>query len=247
MSGPIKLDSRPLYVRAVDAIRSLIEEQPYLPGEQLPNEDRLAELLGISRTTLRMALGHLELQGAIERRQGIGTFVARQTSHGLRGGLESLQSIQSLAQKAGLNTETSEREVSLVPAVPEWAEVLGVEEGAPLHRVRFTISVDNLPIAYLNSLIPAAYASAAELASAPGSLLDFLISRGGPGPSYTHSQVYAIEADQEVAERLRVPQGKAVVHLVETYYAPGDEPVALSFNYFVSDRYSFFISRQIAP
>ena len=246
MNGPLKLDSRPLYVRAVDAVKTLIAQHPYLPGQQLPNEDGLASLLGISRTTLRMALGHLELQGVIVRRQGVGTFVALQENLHLRGGLESLRTVQSLAEAAGLCTETSRREVSTVAADDEWAELLGVRPGAELTRLRFTISVDALPIATLHSRIPAATVGPAEVENESGSLLDYLIRSGENCPRYTHSQVFAIEAGRELAERLRVPEGKAVLYLVETYFDAADQVLAVSKNYFVSDRYTFFISRQIA-
>lgn len=48
------------------------------PGEQLPAERELAEMLGVSRTTIRQALARLAALGIIESRRGRagGTFVA---------------------------------------------------------------------------------------------------------------------------------------------------------------------------
>lgn len=42
---------------------------------RIPAETDLANQLGVSRTTIRDALSRLEIEGAIFRKQGVGTFV----------------------------------------------------------------------------------------------------------------------------------------------------------------------------
>ena len=241
----IKLDTRPLYVQAVDALKAIITEEPFTPGSKLPSEDELADLLGISRTTLRMAMGHLELEGIVVRRQGVGTFVS-QASVRVREGMESLTSVQSLAQAAGLRTETSARKVSLLHASDEWAESLGVEPGSALSQVQCTISVEGRPVAFLNTFAVESCANLDTLESADGSLLEFLIERGDPAPTHTHSKIRAIRADEFLAGQLEIPEGEALLYLIETYFTQAGDPIALSHNYFVSDRFGFYISRQIA-
>ena len=46
------------------------------PGDPLPPEQRLAELMQVSRSTLRQSLRDLEREGVIQRVQGKGTFIA---------------------------------------------------------------------------------------------------------------------------------------------------------------------------
>ena len=46
------------------------------PGHQIPGEQELCELYGVSRTVVRQALRELELDGMITRRKGKGTFIA---------------------------------------------------------------------------------------------------------------------------------------------------------------------------
>ena len=68
-SNPLAVrDRRPLYIQAIEAITERIESGELEPGSQLPPEDVLASSLGISRSTLREALGHLETHGLIARR-----------------------------------------------------------------------------------------------------------------------------------------------------------------------------------
>ena len=45
------------------------------PGDKLPSERELAEMLGVSRSSIRDAIRGLELAGLVEPRQGAGTIV----------------------------------------------------------------------------------------------------------------------------------------------------------------------------
>ena len=55
----------------------IIIEQLYAPGDKLPNEIKLSEELGVSRTTLREAVRSLISQGVLEIRRGTGTFISQ--------------------------------------------------------------------------------------------------------------------------------------------------------------------------
>src|SRR5262249_32098415 len=50
------------------------------PGDKLPSERELAELLSVSRSSIRDAIRSLELMGMVEPRQGAGTIVCEISS-----------------------------------------------------------------------------------------------------------------------------------------------------------------------
>ncbi len=56
-------------------IRALIVQTPYNPGERLPPEREIAEMLEVSRTVVREALIMLEIKGLVEVRRGAGIYV----------------------------------------------------------------------------------------------------------------------------------------------------------------------------
>jgi GntR family transcriptional repressor for pyruvate dehydrogenase complex len=53
------------------------------PGDKLPSERELAEMLGVSRSSIRDAIRGLELMGMVEPRQGAGTIVREVSSDSL--------------------------------------------------------------------------------------------------------------------------------------------------------------------
>lgn len=56
-------------------IRDLIVQTPYLPGERLPPEREIAEMLNVTRTVVREALIMLEIKGLVDVRRGTGIYV----------------------------------------------------------------------------------------------------------------------------------------------------------------------------
>lgn len=71
-----RLTSAPLYIQIAESLLGRIESGELAPGDRLPPERSLSEMLGVNRMTVRQALRVLELQGLLERRQGRGTTVA---------------------------------------------------------------------------------------------------------------------------------------------------------------------------
>ena len=60
---------------AISRISEMIEQGKLGPGERLPRESDLAAQLGLSRSSLREAIRALTVVGALEARQGAGTYV----------------------------------------------------------------------------------------------------------------------------------------------------------------------------
>ena len=56
-------------------IRNLIVQTPYNPGDRLPPEREIAEMLDVTRTVVREALIMLEIKGLVEVRRGAGIYV----------------------------------------------------------------------------------------------------------------------------------------------------------------------------
>jgi GntR family transcriptional repressor for pyruvate dehydrogenase complex len=63
-----------------EQLKNQILKGVWKPGDKIPSEHELTELLGVSRISVREALHKLAALGLIETRQGGGTFVKRLTA-----------------------------------------------------------------------------------------------------------------------------------------------------------------------
>ena len=60
---------------AAQRIIEMIRSGDYAPGYKMPGERQLADQLGVSRTSVRAAVGQLVAIGLLDARTGVGTFV----------------------------------------------------------------------------------------------------------------------------------------------------------------------------
>ncbi|MHB8812580.1 MAG: GntR family transcriptional regulator [Steroidobacteraceae bacterium] len=70
------------YLRLYRVLSQALAEGRFSRREPLPSEPRLMRDYGVSRSTVRRALGRLEAEGRIERRRGSGTFARQQRGEG---------------------------------------------------------------------------------------------------------------------------------------------------------------------
>ncbi|MGW0808312.1 FadR/GntR family transcriptional regulator [Nonomuraea sp. NPDC002799] len=66
--SPVKVQS--VATEVADRLMTAVAIGEYLPGERLPGERELADLLGVSRATVREAIGRLQAVGIVEIRRG---------------------------------------------------------------------------------------------------------------------------------------------------------------------------------
>lgn len=64
------------YQSLINYINSQIESGDFRPGDKLPSENELSEQFGISRQTVRKAIGLLEEEGIVRRIKGSGTYLS---------------------------------------------------------------------------------------------------------------------------------------------------------------------------
>lgn len=70
-----KINSRSVVQQTMDYITDSIIRKELLPGDQIPTEAQLTEILGVSRNTVREAIKILIYMGVLEIRRPEGTFV----------------------------------------------------------------------------------------------------------------------------------------------------------------------------
>jgi len=69
------MEAGPIYVQIGENVRRLMARGELNPGDKLPSARELAQVLGVNPNTVVHAYQMLEIEGVIETRRGLGTFV----------------------------------------------------------------------------------------------------------------------------------------------------------------------------
>jgi GntR family transcriptional regulator len=246
MSTKLKLDHRPLYIRAVEVLRELLANGTYPPGSQLPPEPDLAQQLGISRSTLREAMRTFEERGRITRRRGIGTFVSQPPSLVIDSGLETLESIDSLIRRRGITIDTRDLGIESQPASQEVAHLLQVDQGSPVTVVTRTKVTTNRPVAHMIDVLPDTVVTPQAMREGfRGSVLDYLLERSDLDVSHARADIIPLCADKHLSSRLSLDPAAVLLLLEETSYSAAGQVVCYSRNYFVPEFFKFHLVRRV--
>ena len=131
----LSLDSDiPLYSQIVNIVKRNLSAGTLTAGELLPSEAELCRAFDVSRSTVRQAIGILESEGLVVRKQGRGTFVAEPK---VRRRTENVYSFTSEISAMGMTPSSTLIEFDVIVPTPDIIKVLQLKN--PEERVyRFT-------------------------------------------------------------------------------------------------------------
>lgn len=169
---------------------------------KLPSENDLSKALGISRVTLRRALGQLESDGMIMRKHGQGTFVNEEALK-VKVNLSELIDFSDIIRRAGQKPSHKITLLCESTANADMARLLDVEPGAPLMEVEYALYADNI-----QSIIARGYFPKMMLGEIPKnevwdaqSCFEILAQYGGKLIGYDRVKLQAVSR-QEMEEYL---------------------------------------------
>ena len=111
----------PLYSQLVSIVKRNITAGTLNPGDLLPSEAELCKTFNVSRSTVRQAIGSLEADGLVIRKQGRGTFVAEPK---MRRKTENVYSFTSEISAMGLTPSSTIVDFEVMTPTPDIVKVL---------------------------------------------------------------------------------------------------------------------------
>jgi DNA-binding GntR family transcriptional regulator len=235
-----------LYRRIAADLREAIRSGDLKPGDRLPTEQELGERYGVSRNTVRLAVGMLINEGAITSTPGRGTFVrdrAVTTYHASwaeqRDRMASDQADAYRAELAnqGRTPEYRDFQMRIVPAGAELAERLCVEETDPLVSRAFLRLVDGEPSSLQDSFYPMDIAQECGLMTPhdiPQGTIRAMAEHGHIEVGYVDEVTTRMPTPDEL-RRLALGAGVPVLAYYRTAYTV-HRPVRLTVTTFAGDR-----------
>jgi GntR family transcriptional regulator len=208
--------NRPVHISIRDDLRMRLNAGEWAVGERLPSETELAARYGVARMTIRQAIGALASEGAVIRRQGLGTFAAdgRPTRTA-----DLLLSFTEEMRRQGRQVETRLISAGVEQPPPAAREALQVRPSAAAVAVRRVRLVDGCPIVVQNSWLP--YARFAGLDADPlldGSLYARLAAQYGVRITRARQAFTAAVAGEPDGTALGLQPCEPVLRIARTTY-----------------------------
>jgi len=227
----------PLYQQIKEALRSGILDGKYPPHSRMPSESELQGMFEVSRITIRQALGDLQKEGLIFKVHGKGSFVSQPKA------VQNITSLQGFAEAmANAGHEIVNRVVSFnfVPANPEVAAMLRLDEGATvaeIHRVRL---LNREPTSYEITFLPEALGK--KLVRADLAARDiFLILENDCGIALGSADlsITAIPGRPPITRALEIKRDAPVLRVERLTYDSNSHPIDFEYLYFKGDTFQY--------
>ena len=152
LNANLSTDSNiPLYFQLEALIKRCISAGLLKAGDMLPSESELCRAFGISRTTVRQAIGELEEEGLVLRHRGKGSFVAEPKLHRRS---ENIYSFTSEATAMGLNPSSELIEFDVIVPGSDIRSMLELQADVPVYRFTRIRKVNGVPLMLETSYYP---------------------------------------------------------------------------------------------
>ncbi len=213
--------SLPLYAQIEAHVLQLIHSQQLQPGQMLPSEHELARGYGVSRLTIRQALGRLVDQGVLTRQRGKGTFVipprvAQSLTH-LGGFSEDMAARCTAASSKILCLEQAK-------ATKTVAERLGLSPGDAVISIKRLRMADGTPMAVEHAYLAFPGCDRLLKEDLTGSLYELLRARFGIVASYAEQLVDAAIAGRDARSALGITAGSPVFEIRRLTFTQDNRP-----------------------
>ena len=224
----------PLYFQVAEQIEQAILSGAIAPGEKIDNEISLANLLGLSRPTMRQAIQVLVDKGMLVRKRGVGTQVV----HGKISRSVELTSLFDDLSAAGKKPRSDVLSLVQIPASEAVAQELQLAVGDlvwSLERLRY---VGAEPLALMHNYLPAEVIDLDGIDLAKTGLYASL-RQSGILMRVARQRIGARRAEPRDARLLNEKRGAPLLTMQRTTYDNSGRAVEYGHHAYRADLYAF--------
>ncbi|MDQ4491895.1 GntR family transcriptional regulator [Sinomonas sp. ASV486] len=219
-----------------EQLRSIIlklAKEELEPGARLPSERTLMDAYGVSRITVRAAIGRLVTEGHLVRVPGKGTFVAdaaiQSTLH--------LASFTQEMESRGLTASTVVLTAERTTAPEDTADALGLEPGTDAIHLRRLRLADGRPVSVDDAWYHPTHAERLLDIDLTGSVYKALAEKFGHQIDRARQTVRAEGAPADIGVLLGTGTGAPILFFDRVSFS-GDLPIEHARSWYRSDRYA---------
>lgn len=205
------------------------------PGDRLDNELEMADRLGVSRPTIRQAIGQLAEQGLVVRRRGFGTVVVAPRIF-RPVALTSLYDDLAAEQRHPATTVLTLRET---PAAEDVATALAVPPGSGVLEIKRLRLADGTPLAIMHNFLRPGLLADAGAGDLERTGLYELLRASGVHLKLADQVIGARPATPDEARLLKADRGSCVLTMTRTALDDAGRAAEYGMHAYLAERYSF--------
>lgn len=227
-----------LYLQVRDMLVEKIESGELSPGDALPGERTLAEMLDVSRVTIRKCIGNMVEEGYLIRSRGRETVVAnRKVSHHLGtllGVAEELSDTSSIIKVNVLDKGYQK-------ITSEIRKHLKLEDNSDVYAFSRLIIKDNLPLVVNYSYVSYDIGKMVETLDLESDKVFQYLEHCGYNVSYAEQVITAGVCNKKEAELLQYKVRQPVIVIKRTTFLENGYPILYEKSTYRGDEYQFSI------
>lgn len=235
-------DSAPLYARIKKLVQDAVRAGELKQGDSIPSERDVADLLAVSRVTVRKAFSELVTEGVLVQRRGSGTYV-NGPSRRIEQPLSRLTSFSDDMKLRGLRTDADWIDRSYGLPTPEEALKLSLSPGDHVSRFHRLRRADGVPMAIELAVIPHRFLP--DPASVGESLYAALDARG-VRPVRALQRLHATALSMPEAKLLELPDGSPALFIERVSFLADGRIVEYTRSHYRGDSYDFVAELTLA-
>ena len=228
--------STPLHLQAESFVRQLINEERYQKGELLPNEVNLAQLLGISRNTLRQAINKLVFEGILERKKGVGTKVIK---NNVFSSAKNWMSFSQEMNALGIEVQNFELFVGKRKVESDVSDFFETDKNSKLFTLERLRGKQDFPFVYfISHFNPKIDLSDKDDFNKP--LYD-IINTKGYNATTSVEMISAMLCDETLAAKFEINCGEPILKRKRLVYDDNKFPIEYNIGYYRADSFTYSI------
>jgi len=218
-------------------LRARILDGRLAPGAKLPSESELTTEHGVSRITVRQALGALQSEGLIVKLHGKGAFVSHPKAAQSLNRLEGLNEALAMEQHSVSSKRLTWREVKAPAGV---ARQLGLPSNETVYHLQTLRYLDRKPLSVNNSYLPRFLGEKlARVDFSQRDLIDVFEHEGGLKIGEAQLSIGAGLARTQDAKLLRLEPGAPVLEVERLLHLAEGGPIHVEVAVYRADTFRY--------
>ncbi len=233
----------PLRYQIKDFIIDLLRREHYQPGDKIPTESELTDMLDVSRATLREGLHLLEEERVIRAKHGSGRYLLSLPAD-LEFEITRLQSVTEMLAAFGISVSTKVLGVKRIIADPEIAWQLQIKENEPVIAIERVRYAHDKPVIYsIDMICEKLLGDSWQDDDFNGSLLQILEDKFHIYLDYSVATIRVVTSQDLIPPEIEIDPNVPWIVLIQTNFTNLGDPIIYSKDYHRGDEVSFKVKR----